>query len=292
VGLFFRPNFNVGFTVTSAINPKENFEASKIMGIINLSPDSFFPESRVSSVSASLKVAESMIEEGADYLDVGAESSRPGAKPISEEEELAIILPVIKQLCQNFSVPISVDTYKPGVAQKVLEEGVSIINDITGLRYPEMAPVIAEYDAGVIIMHMQGSPANMQENAHYDDCVREIKTLLEQGIQTAEAAGIASDRIWVDPGIGFGKTVKHNLEILANLDAFALLQKPILLGTSRKSFIGKILDLPVAERLEGSLATAVIGVLKGANILRVHDIRETYRAVKIASEILKVQDGK
>ncbi len=260
------------------------------MGIINLSPDSFYPDSRVPSVPAALKVAESMIEAGADYLDVGGESSRPGTKPISEEEELAIVLPVIKQLCRNFSVPISVDTYKPGVAQKVLEEGVSIINDITGLRYPEMAPIIAEYDAGVIIMHMQGFPEHMQEDPHYDDCVGEIKTFLKQGIRIAEAAGIASDRIWVDPGIGFGKTVEHNLEILANLDSFASLQKPILLGTSRKSFIGKILDLPVAERLEGSLATAVIGMIKGARILRVHDVLETYRAVKITSEILKVQN--
>lgn len=228
-----------------------------------------------------------MIEEGADYLDVGAESSRPGAKPISEEEELSIILPVIRPLCQNFSIPISIDTYKPGVAQKILEEGVSIINDITGLRYPEMAPIIAEYDAGVVIMHMQGSPENMQKEPHYDDCVGEIRLFLEQGIRTAENAGIASDRIWVDPGIGFGKTTQHNLEILANLDSFASLQKPILLGTSRKSFIGKILDLPVAERLEGSLSTAVIGLIKGAKILRVHDVQETYRAVKIASEILK-----
>ncbi len=172
------------------------------MGIINLSPDSFYPDSRVSSVHAVLKIAESMIEEGADYLDVGAESSRPGAKPISEEEELAIILPVILQLCQSFYIPVSVDTYKPGVAQKVLEAGASIINDITGLRYPEMAPIIAEYDAGVVIMHMRGSPENMQEDLHYDDCVGEIKQFLEQGIQSAESAGIASDRIWVDPGSG------------------------------------------------------------------------------------------
>jgi len=280
---------NFGFTVTSAINPKGNFEIPKIMGIINLSPDSFYPDSRVPSVSAALKVAERMIEEGADYLDVGAESSRPGAMPISEEEELSIILPVISHLCKDFPVPVSVDTYKPGVAQTVLDEGVSIINDITGLRYPEMAPIIAEYNAGVIIMHMRGSPENMQEDLHYDDCVGEVKQFLEQGIQTAESAGIASDRIWVDPGIGFGKTVQQNLEILAHLNSFASLQKPLLLGTSRKSFIGKILDLPVAERLEGSLATAVVGVMKGARILRVHDVQETCRAVKIASEILKVQ---
>jgi len=283
---------NFGFAVTSAINPQKRLETPKIMGIINLSPDSFYPDSRVPSVSAALKIAERMIEEGADYLDVGAESSRPGARPISEEEELAIILPVIKRLCRDFSIPVSVDTYKPGVAQKVLEEGVSIINDITGLRYPEMAPIIAEYDAGVVIMHMRGTPDNMQEDLQYDDCVSEIKNFLEQGIRTAGAAGIGSDRIWVDPGIGFGKSVQHNLEILASLESFTTLQKPVLIGTSRKSFIGKILDLPVAERLEGSLATAVIGLIKGARILRVHDVQETYRAVKIASEVLKAQNEK
>ena len=278
--------------MTSIIDPQDNFDAPKIMGIINLSPDSFYPGSRAPSVHAALMVAERMIEEGADYLDVGAESSRPGAKPISEEEELAIILPVVSQLCQKFSIPVSVDTYKPGVAHKVLEKGVSIINDITGLRYPEMASIIAEYDAGVVIMHMRGSPENMQEDLHYDDCVGEIKNFLERGIQTALSTGIASDRIWVDPGIGFGKTVENNLDILAHLDSFASLQKPILLGTSRKSFIGKILDLPVAERLEGSLATAIIGIMKGARILRVHDVQETYRAVRITSEILKVQNEK
>ncbi len=261
------------------------------MGIINLSPDSFYPDSRVPTVTAALKMAERMIEEGADYLDVGAESSRPGAQPISENEELAIILPVVSQLCKNCTVPVSVDTFKPGVAQKVLEEGVAIINDITGLRTPEMAPIIAEYDAGVVIMHMRGTPATMQEEIHYNDCVGEIRQFLEQGIQAAEAAGIAPERIWVDPGIGFGKTVEHNLEILARLETFSALGKPLLLGTSRKSFIGKILDLPVTERLEGSLATAVIGVIKGAEILRVHDVLETCRAIRIVSEILKIQHG-
>ncbi len=261
------------------------------MGIINLSPDSFYPDSRAPTVTAALKMAERMIQEGADYLDVGAESSRPGAKPISENEELAIILPVVSQLCKNCAVPVSVDTFKPGVAQKVLEEGVAIINDITGLRTSEMAPIIAEYDAGVVIMHMRGTPATMQEEIYYDDCVGEIRQFLEQGIQNAEAAGIAPERIWVDPGIGFGKTVEHNLEIIARLETFSALGKPLLLGTSRKSFIGKILDLPVAERLEGSLATAVIGVIKGAEILRVHDVLETCRAIRIVSEILKIQHG-
>lgn len=277
--------------MTPSSHSKNDLPTAKIMGIINLSPDSFYPDSRVPTVTAALKMAERMIQEGADYLDVGAESSRPGAKPISENEELAIILPVVSQLCKNCAVPVSVDTFKPGVAQKVLEEGVAIINDITGLRTSEMAPIIAEYDAGVVIMHMRGTPATMQEEIYYDDCVGEIRQFLEQGIQTAEAAGIAPDRIWVDPGIGFGKTVEHNLEIIARLETFSALGKPLLLGTSRKSFIGKILDLPVAERLEGSLATAVIGVIKGAEILRVHDVLETCRAIRIVSEILKIQHG-
>ena len=260
-----------------------------IMGIINLSPDSFYPESRVPSVPAALQLAERMIEEGADYLDVGAESSRPGAKPISQEEELAIILPVIKQLNRNFSIPVSVDTYKPDVARQVLDEGVSIINDITGLQSLDMAAIISEYNAGVVIMHMRGSPENMQEDLHYDDCVGEIRRYLEQRIRIADEAGIASERVWIDPGIGFGKTVQHNLEILANLESFTSLQKPVLVGTSRKSFIGKILDLPVADRLEGSLASAVIAFVKGARIVRVHDVQETYRTLKIASEIIKVR---
>lgn len=277
--------------MTPSSHSKNDLPTAKIMGIINLSPDSFYPDSRVPTVTAALKMAERMIQEGADYLDVGAESSRPGAKPISENEELAIILPVVSQLCKNCAVPVSVDTFKPGVAQKVLEEGVAIINDITGLRTSEMAPIIAEYDAGVVIMHMRGTPATMQEEIYYDDCVGEIRQFLEQGIQTAEAAGIAPERIWVDPGIGFGKTVEHNLEIIARLETFSALGKPLLLGTSRKSFIGKILDLPVAERLEGSLATAVIGVIKGAEILRVHDVLETCRAIRIVSEILKIQHG-
>ena len=273
-------------------NNPSNTDVPKIMGIINLSPDSFFPDSQVVSISEALKLAERMIEEGADYLDVGAESSRPGAKPISEEEELAIILPVVKKLSQNFLIPVSVDTYKPGVARKVLDEGVSIINDITGLQTPEMASIISEYDAGIVIMHMQGSPENMQEDPHYEDCVKEIRKFLEQRIQVAHEAGIAPQRIWIDPGIGFGKTVQHNLEILANLKSFASLQKPVLVGVSRKSFIGKILDLPVAERLEGSLASAVMAFINGAGVIRVHDVQETFRALKIASGILKARDAK
>lgn len=273
--------------MASSLQSNEEFDAPKIMGIINLSPDSFYPASRMPTVSDALKLAERMIEEGADYLDVGAESSRPGAKPISTDEELAILVPLVSHLCRDFPVSVSVDTYKPGVAQVVLDEGVAMINDITGLRYPEMAPIIAEYDAGVILMHMLGTPDNMQENIHYENCVQEIKEFLQKGIQTAETAGIKPNRIWVDPGVGFGKLVRHNLEILAQLEVFADLNKPLMLGTSRKSFLGKILDLPVAERLEGSLATAVIGVMHGARILRVHDVQETARAVTIAHEVMK-----
>jgi len=274
--------------MSSYLHPTDGFDSPQIMGIINLSPDSFYPDSRMPGVSEALKLAERMIEEGADYLDVGAESSRPGAQPISEPEELAILLPTVERLCRDFPVPVSIDTYKPGVAQAVLDKGAAIINDITGLRYPEMAPIIAEYGAGVIIMHMQGTPENMQEDVRYENCVEEIKSFLKNGIQAAEKAGISPDRIWVDPGIGFGKTIRHNLEILAGLREFTSLKKPLMLGVSRKSFIGKILGIPVAERKEGSLAAAVVGVMHGAQILRVHDVRETVHAVTIAREVMKV----
>ena len=221
-----------------------------------------------------------MIEEGAELLDVGAESTRPGSQAIAEQEELQLLLPVVRQLCEKFVVPISVDTYKPGVAERVLDLGVSLINDIGGLREPCMAPLIARYSAGVVIMHMRGTPATMQTFIHYDDCLGEVRDFLDKAVQTAEAAGIIAEKIIVDPGIGFGKTVENNLELIAGLDQLQCLGKPVLLGVSRKSFLGEILDAPVEERLEGSLALAAVGVIKGAAILRVHDVKETVRVVK------------
>lgn len=258
-----------------------------IMGIVNLSPDSFYEKSRACSEKEALILAERQIGEGAAILDIGAESSRPGATPVSEEIELQRLVPVISRICREHKAPVSVDTYKPAVAEKVLSEGAAIINDITGLqKYPEMAKIIAKHDAGVVLMHMRGTPLTMQDKPHYEDLVGEIKNYLKKSIELAEAAGISSAKIMVDPGIGFGKTQAHNLEILSRLEEFADLGKPLLLGVSRKSFIGGVLGLPEEERLEGALAAAVIGVLKGARVIRTHDVSATCRAVKMTNAIM------
>lgn len=258
------------------------------MGIINITPNSFYEKSRCGSSDEVLTVAEKMVGEGADFLDLGAESSRPGSSPISEQEEMDRLLPMVSCLIKNFDLPISIDTYKPKVAQESLQAGARIINDITGLqKNPEMANVVSRFGAGVVIMHMQGMPQTMQKNPSYTNVVSEVKDYLKESIKISQAAGIGSDQIAIDPGIGFGKTCKHNLEILGNLEKFVELDKPILLGVSRKSFIGEILALPPEDRLEGSLAASVIGVEKGVSIIRTHDVKETRNAVKTAERIIK-----
>jgi dihydropteroate synthase len=264
----------------------ENCEKTRFMGIINVSSDSFYE--KCSSVDEAMILAEKMIDEGADFLDAGAESSRPGSKPISDQEEIDKLIPVISLLVKNFDVPVSVDTYKPVVAEEALQAGAKIINDITGLqKFPEMAEVIARTGAGVILMHMQGTPLIMQKNPSYENVLNEICEFLVVSIKIAEMAEIYPDQIAIDPGIGFGKTKKHNLEILRNLDTFLELKRPILLGVSRKSFIGDILNLPPEERLEGSLAATVMGVAKGASIIRTHDVKATRNAVRVAEAVLK-----
>ncbi|MGP0630341.1 dihydropteroate synthase [Nitrospina sp. 32_T5] len=260
---------------------------TRIMGIINLSSNSFFRSSYSANEKQALKTAERLIEDGADMLDIGAESTHPGSEPVPDEQEWKLLEPVVKTLVREIPVPISVDTYKPYVARRVLDLGVHWINDIYGLRFPEMVETVSRYPAGVIIMHMQGTPKTMQLDPQYVDCVEEVYDFLDRRITEAEFAGIPADQIMIDPGIGFGKTVRHNLELVSNLDRFASLEKPMLLGVSRKAFIGKILDLPTDERMEGSLAAAVVGVLKGARVLRVHDVRETARAIKIVEELRK-----
>ncbi|MBC8286736.1 MAG: dihydropteroate synthase [Nitrospinae bacterium] len=263
-------------------------EEALVMGIINLSPDSFYGESRCVTVEQALSAAERMIEEGADILDMGAESSRPGSVPISEQEELDRLLPVLIKLVEVASIPVSVDTYKPAVAQEVLQAGASIINDITGLQhYEEMAQVISRFDAGVILMHMQGSPETMQNHPQYGDVLTEVCEYLEQSVVIAVSAGIDPEKIAIDPGIGFGKTDSHNLLILKNLNRLKDLAKPVLLGVSRKSLIGNILNVPVEERLEGSLAATVFGLMQGVSIIRTHDVQATRRVVKVAEAIMK-----
>ncbi len=263
-------------------------EAASVMGIINLSPDSFYGESRCGTIEQALRVAEKMIAEGADILDLGAESSRPGSIPISRQEELDRLLPVIMKLVGIANVPISVDTYKSAVAHEVLQAGASIINDITGLqRSEEMAQTISRFHAGVVLMHMQGLPETMQENPQYADVLTEVSEYLQQSIAIAVSAGIDPQKIAIDPGIGFGKTDSHNLLILKNLNRLNKLGKPVLLGVSRKSLIGNILNVPVEERLEGSLSATVFGLTQGASIIRTHDVQATRRAVKVAEAIMR-----
>ena len=263
-------------------------EEALVMGVINLSAESFYEDSRCETPEQALQVAERMIAEGADVLDIGAESSRPGSVPLSEQEELNRLLPIVKKLAESVNIPISVDTYKPAVAHEVLQAGANIINDITGLqKFPDMAKTIARFQAGAILMHMQGTPQTMQDNPQYVDLLTEISAFLNQSIAIAVSAGIDPEKIAIDPGIGFGKTDSHNLLILKNLSRLKELGKPVLLGISRKSLIGNILNVPVEERLEGSLSAAVFGVMQGASIIRTHDVQATQRAVKVAESIMK-----
>jgi len=262
--------------------------STAIMGIINLSPDSFYSRSIPRSISDVFNVAKKMIQEGVHILDVGAETTRPGSKGISAKLELERLLPVITKLTKEFDIPISVDTYKPEVASVVLQEGVSVINDISGLGAGyKMANVISRHKAGVVLMHMKGTPETMQKKPYYKDVCAEVLNFLSSRIILAEEAGIGFESIAIDPGIGFGKTLTHNVDLIAKLDQLKVLGKQILLGVSRKSFIGDILNLEPAERLEGSIAAGIVGVINGANILRVHDVGSTMRAVRVVNALRK-----
>ncbi|MCK5534478.1 dihydropteroate synthase [bacterium] len=258
-----------------------------IMGVLNITPDSFSDGGKYyTNCDKAIFCAQQMAEEGVDIIDIGGESSRPGAIPISEEEEKKRILPIIKKLTKKIKIPISIDTYKPGVARAAIMEGASLINDISGLQDEEMIKVINEFNVPVIIMHMQGSPQCMQENPQYKEVISDIISFFQERIQRAENNGISKENLILDPGIGFGKTTKHNLEILRRLEEFKILGCPLLIGTSRKRFIGDILELPVGQRLEGSLATCLWSIFKGINILRVHDVLSTVRAVRMVDAIL------
>ena len=257
-----------------------------VMGILNVTPDSFSDGGRYNRPEKAIERALEMVQEGATIIDIGGESSRPGSLRISAEEELERIIPVIRGIREQSDVLISVDTYKPEVAEKALNAGVDIINDIYGLRKEGMAELIADHDASVVIMHMQGDPENMQDNPQYRDVIGEITGFLRAQAEKALDAGISPDAIAIDPGIGFGKTVEHNLTIIRELSSFRSLGYPVLLGASRKSFIGKSLGLEVDERLEASLAVASIGIWNGASIIRAHDVKETVRAVKMSEKTM------
>lgn len=259
-----------------------------VMGIINLTPDSFSQDGlygKKGYIDLALKQALEMVVDGADFIDLGAESTRPGAEQITEEEEGKRLLPVLKELVRGVSVPISVDTYKPGLAEAALNMGASIINDIWGLQSPgdperRMAKVVAAAKCPVIVMHNQTNPK-------YRSLMKEIIVSLKKSTMIALENGVDNGQIIIDPGIGFGKTYQDNLKVLHNLDQLRVLDKPILLGVSRKSLIGLTLELPVEERLEGTIAANLWGISKGANIIRVHDVKAVTRAVRMYDAIAK-----
>jgi dihydropteroate synthase len=227
-----------------------------------------------------------MVEAGADILDIGGESTRPGSKPVSEEEELARVLPVVSGLRREVHIPISIDTYKAAVAGRALDAGADIVNDISALRFdPALVSLVAAEKVPVVLMHMQGKPQTMQSEPRYQDVVRDVRDFLAAQLYDAMDSGIEAERIILDPGIGFGKTLEHNLQLLRGLPTLAALAQPLLVGASRKNFIGRLLGAEPDHRLEGSLAAAVAAVLAGANLLRVHDVAETVKAVRIADAI-------
>ncbi|MFQ5910248.1 MAG: dihydropteroate synthase [Thermoplasmata archaeon] len=252
-----------------------------VMGVVNVTPDSFSDGGEFFDSEIAITHAKKLVEAGADMIDIGGESSRPGSKALPAKEELRRIVPVLDGIVDEIDVPISVDTYKPEVAKEVLEMGVRIINDITGLKSAEMARHVADNDAGIVIMHMQGTPRTMQKRPSYDDVVSDIIRFLRERVSHAEKKGIDRESIVIDPGIGFGKTWKHNLEIISRLKEFKSLGLPILVGASRKSFIGKVLDAQVDERLSGGLAMLCMSIMNGARIVRVHDVRESVDAAKM-----------
>ena len=259
-----------------------------IMGVLNVTPDSFSDGGLYADADIAVKRAHEMVAQGADVIDIGGESSRPGSEPVSIDEELHRVLPVIKRIVQELDVLISIDTYKSTVAEYALEAGAHIVNDISGLNFdPNMAKLAADTGVPVILMHIQGTPKNMQAAPQYHALISEIILYLRNSIEHAETAGVSPEKIIIDPGIGFGKTMEHNLEIIRRLKEFRCLGKPILIGTSRKSFIGKILDLPVEERIEGTIATVVASIINGADIVRVHDVKQVQRAVKMVDAIYK-----
>ena len=249
-----------------------------VMGILNVTPDSFYDGGwHFDSVSTQKRITE-MIAEGAEIIDIGGESTRPGSKPVSIEEELERVIPAIKFIRKISDIPISIDTQKAEVARKAVEAGACVVNDVGGLRNNDMVSTIAELQIPVIIMHMQGTPENMQKNPQYGNTVQDIKDWLEERLNAAEMAGIKRSNMIVDPGIGFGKNLKHNLEILGGLNKFNGMAGGVLLGASQKSFIGMMTGED-SDRLAGSLSAAMIGATAGVDLVRVHDVKETRKAI-------------
>ncbi len=257
----------------------------KLMGVVNVTPDSFSDGGLFLDAEAAIDHGRELAEQGAEILDIGGESTRPGAEEVSAEEELARVAPVVAGLAE--AATVSIDTSKVAVAEAALDAGATIVNDVTALRGdPEIGALCAERDAGLVLMHMQGDPRTMQEAPTYDDVVDDVKVFLAERMQSAIDAGVAEERIWLDPGIGFGKNLDHNLELLRRLGELRELGRPLVVGASRKSFIGKIDGSAVGDRLGGTIASSVLAAAEGADILRVHDVDEVAQALRVAGAIL------
>ena len=265
---------------------KLDLSQPQIMGILNVTPDSRFGSNYYQQLDDALARTEAMINEGASIIDVGGDSTRPGADSVSLAEELDRVIPVVEALQQRTETIISVDTRKPEVMHEVIAKGAHMINDVCALRVAGALDIIAKSNVAVCLMHMQGEPATMQQHPHYENVVDEVKAFLKQRLQVCIKAGIAAERIVIDPGFGFGKNLQHNLTLLKHLDEFQSLDVPILVGLSRKSMLEKLLGLPVDQRLPASLALAVLAAGKGAAIIRTHDVKPTFEAVKTAWAVL------
>jgi dihydropteroate synthase len=260
------------------------------MGVLNVTLDSFSDGGKYFTAENAIAQGVKLAGDGADILDIGGESTRPGSKPLEEEEEIRRLIPVVRELSQRISIPISVDTRKARVAALALEAGAEMINDISALRFdPRMAEVIAAHRVPVVLMHMRGDPETMQVDPHYSDLTGEIRDFFTERMAFAAGKGIAGDRLILDPGIGFGKSIakQHNLRLLKELSSFAVLGRPLLVGPSRKAFIGKILGLPFEEREEGTMGAVAVAIVNGANIVRVHEVRRTRRLVQVVDAIVR-----
>lgn len=262
-----------------------NLNRPHVMGIVNVTPDSFSDGGKFASSELAIHHALQLISEGADILDIGGESTRPGAIPVSLDEELSRVIPVIEALSKIATVPISIDTYKPEVMRQAIAAGVDIVNDVRALQEPGALEIVAASKAGVCLMHMQGNPQTMQIDPQYDNVVEEVKQFLLERLHAAEHAGISQERILLDPGFGFGKRTVHNIALIQNLEQLAAIGQPLLVGLSRKSVLGAIVGGDEQQRLHAGLAASVISAMKGAKILRVHDVKATVDALKVVSAV-------
>ncbi len=267
-----------------------DLSAPTVMGILNVTPDSFSDGGKFNSVDKAVQQAGAMLQDGASIIDIGGESTRPGAQPVSIQQELDRVLPVIEAIHRELDVIISIDTHKPVVMQAAVASGAGLINDVNALRTDNAVEVAAACRVPVCLMHMQGTPQTMQNEPSYHDVVAEVKSFLAQRIEVCEAAGISRQQIILDPGFGFGKRARHNLRLMKHLSEFQSLALPLLVGVSRKSIIGETLNLPVEQRLAGSLALASLAIWQGASIIRSHDVRETVQAVKLCQSVMQVED--